>query len=386
MKTKTKDQIVLGIVIIGLILGFAAVIFDSGNQKQEQEDVIKIGFIGPLTGPFAEWAESIKNGAELAREDTKHKFEVDYQDDACEPKNALNVAHKFFDLEDIKLIIGPGCAGSLQAITPLAKQNNALLFSTGLLGDDTFKDNTNVVNLATQISTEAKVMADYLNSKNVKKVAIVHTTDLFGEEYSKRLPEFLKSLNITTTSNEPVNFETSDFKTVITKILQKNPDAIYINMGPRQMGIFAKQLKELGSETPIYSFYATETEETLKSGGNVVNGIDYTYPLSTIDDSSEKKNFEERYSKRFSNKSLSPTSYYVYDGMILLDKALDKCPSTDISCIKSFFEDYGVYNGVSGEMKFEKDGSITRPFGIKRIQDEEFVWVNKTIGKINNEN
>lgn len=65
--------------------------------------------------------------------------------------------------------------------------------------------------------------------------------------------------------------------------------------------------------------------------------------------------------------------------MMLLDKAMDLCEPSDTACIANFFKGFGEYTGISGDMKFEKDGSLTRPFGIKKIENGDFIWVTKEI-------
>ena len=371
--TKTIICLIVAIVIIG------GVWYLSGT-KSIKEQTIKIGFIGPLTGPFADWGRTIKNGLELALQDTQHKFKIDYQNSACDPQQTVSIANKMFNVDNIKIIIGPGCVTGLRAIAPIAEVKGALLFSTGLLDDQIFKDHQNVINLATQISTEAKYMAKYLSLRGVKKVAMVHGTNFFGEEYGKRLPEALQRYGIEVTSIQPTDLNTRDFKTVILKIKETNPEVIFIHQGEIQIGIFMKQLREIGYDIPVYGYYGTEAQSVLAAGGEALNGMFYTYPVNSAESTEQKRRFEIRYTQEFGEgKVPSATSFFVYDGIMLLDKAINQCRLDDTQCITNFFKGYDNYVGVSGDMKFEKDGSITRPFGIKKIENGKFIWVTKKV-------
>lgn len=265
-----NTKVIIGIIIIILIIGG---IWYMVSRRPAEEKVIKIGLIAPLTGPFADWGRTIKEGLELALQNTKHKFIVDYQDSVCDPQQTVTIANKFFDIDNIKIIIGPGCVTGLRAIAPIAEQKEALLFSTGLLDDEIFEDHLNVINLATQISTEARYMAKYLSSQGVKKVAIVHGTNFFGVEYGKRLPESLQSYGIEVTSIEPSDLNTRDFKTIILKIMNTNPEVIFIHQGEMPIGIFAKQIREMGYDIPIYSYYASETQSVIEAGGEALEGM-----------------------------------------------------------------------------------------------------------------
>lgn len=365
---KNKSFLIILSILIVVIILINLLFF----LPKQEKDTIKIGFITPLTGPFADWGESIKNGFDLALEDTKHKITADYQDSACEPQQTVNIARKFFDIDDIKIVIGPGCVTGLRAIAPIAEEKNALLFSTGLLDDQVFEEYDSVINLATQISTEADYMAKYLKSNNIKKVAVIHGTNYFGQEYGKRLPEALNKQEIKVTSIHPTDLTLEDFRTVILKIMKDNPDAIFIHQGEIQIGLFAKQLKELGYSTPIYSYYAVESSSVIESGGNALEGLIYTFPYNSAESSSKKQDLEKRYQEKY-NEVPTATSFFVYDGILLIDKAFDKCDAKDTKCIKSFFIQLGSYEGISGNMLFESDGSLNREFKIKTIKGGEFI-------------
>jgi len=282
------------------------------------------------------------------------------------------------DVENINVIIGPGCVTGLRAIAPIAEQENVLLFSTGLLDDEIFKEYTNVINLATQISTEANYVATYVNSQKVDNIAVVHGTNYFGQEYGRRLPEALDREGLEVTSVYPTDLDETDFRTVILKIIQENPEAVFIHQGELQIGIFAKQLRELDYDIPIYGMYGTEAQSVLNSGGRALEGMEYTYPVNNAEGSEEKRTFEQRYYEKY-KKTPSATSFFAYDGLILLDQAFEVCRFDDTQCIDKFFKTHGNYEGLSGLMKFEKDGSLTRPFGIKKIENGSFVWVVKEL-------
>ncbi len=367
------------VLIIGLALTNSKQFYSEPTQDKNIKETVKIGLIAPLSGAFAEFGMGIRNAADLAILDTQNSFTISYGDEAtCDTKKALSAATKLFTIEAVNIIIGPGCASNVQAILPLTDQYDALLFSTGLLSDDVFIGTDNLINLATQISTEAQVMAKYMNKQGFKRIAMVRANDAFGEEYGKRLPEFLDKLNIEVVYQEAVSSDSYDYKGVILKILNKNPDVIWVNQGQKQIGLFAKQLREMGSALPVYSSYTAESESTISSGGLATDGIRYTYPLGTDENSTKKNLFEKKYVDMFKTQP-NPNAYYTYDGIMLLDKALQTCAIDDSTCIERFFKNYGTYNGVSGEMKIEKDGSNTRPFGIKEIRDGKFEWVSTSL-------
>src|SRR3989338_6103543 len=379
-----SNLLVWSIIIVLLVAvgGYFIRGYVSGNSQgaaAAQESVVRIGFIGPMTGPFATWGESIQYGAELAAEDARHRIEIDYQDDACQAAQAVNAAQKFFNVDDIHIVIGPGCDDSLKAIMPLAKEHDALVLSTGLLGDDVFAANpTNVINLSTQVSTEAAFLAAYLRARGITSAGIIHGDNSLGQECGKRLPERLASVGIKTTIDENTSLSATDLRTTAAKIKHSEPDAVFVHQGEEQAGLFAKQFRQLNSTIPLYGMYGTESQNVITAGGAAVEGMRYTYPVNSADESAQKGTFEKRYIAKF-NVSPTATSFFVYDGIMLIDKALDVCSATDGACVEKFLKQYGPYEGLSGKMEIQADGKNVRPFGIKEIKNGEFVWITKTI-------
>jgi branched-chain amino acid transport system substrate-binding protein len=223
-------------------------------------------------------------------------------------------------------------------------------------------------------------MAAYLNSQGIKRVALLYGDNPYGEELSSKFPGFLEQRDMQLTLGESSNLTDTDFRTDILKIIQSNPQAIFVHQGEQQIGLFAKQLRQMGSEIPIYAVYVAESPATIAAGGAYTDGIHYTYPLNSSLNSASDTAFTARYAAAY-GKDQFPTAstLFVYDGMMLLDRALSQCSATDISCIKNFFAHLGTYSGLSGTMMFNSDGSIVRPFGIKEIKNGQFVWVTQNV-------
>ena len=75
----------------------------------------------------------------------------------------------------------------------------------------------------------------------------------------------------------------------------------------------------------------------------------------------------------------SATSFYVYDGMLLLDRAVSECTAIRTDCIAAYFKKLGEYEGISGLMRFQANGGIERPYGIKQIKDGDFIWITEKV-------
>ncbi len=374
-------------LISGALLAFLTILLvttivkerETSSDQQQQASPIKIGIIAPLTGPYADWAQSIVNGLVIAAQDTRRKFEFEIQDEgACEPDKSIGAARYFFSVKSIKLIMGPGCAAGMEAVAPVSGAFGSLLFSTGLLGDEIFQQDAQIINLTTQIGTEAAAMAQYLKKKGLSRIAMIRGADAFSEEFGKRFPERLNELEIELGTHETSGFDVVDFRSNISKMLSVKPEAVFICcLGEQQVGLYVKQLREVDSAIPIYSFYAIESNSLLEAGGLALEGLEYTYPYNVAGGSVLLLGLEERYREEFPNRLPTANTWFAYDGLRILDDSLELCKVDDTQCIRNYFINLGSYEGASGEMLIKQDGRNIRPFGIKRIHNGQFEWLEE---------
>ena len=366
--------------LCALMIGFTllANAFLWTEQSFQAIPSIKIGFIAPLSGPFAQWGQSIRRGFDIGLRHTKHRISADYQDDRCQAVQAVSIFQKWIGIDGISLIIGPGCHDGLKAIGPGTRDKKVYLFSTGLLDDEVFRQGYRIINLATQISTEAKYLVDYIGSTGIKSFALIHGTNAFGEEFGEQIPKFLEKKKIMVVANEGVDITEMDFRSVLVKVMSRKPEAVFIHSGELQTLAFLKQFHEANYTVPIYSQYAVETPSLLADDGKWAENLMYSFPVNSSETGGQKLAFEEEYKKAYGDNAFpSATSYFVYDGLMILDKALDECTEKDADCIGNFFKQLKHYKGISGDMAFANDGSNDRPYGIKKVQNAKFVWVSK---------
>ena len=125
----TTSQLTIVIVIINLILLL-------GCTKNE-ENIIKIGAIVPLTGPFASYGEPVKNGMLLAVDEINNnggvkgkKIKLIIEDDAGNPTTAVNAFEKLAGTDKVPMILGPLSSGCSMATAPVAEKNKVVQLST----------------------------------------------------------------------------------------------------------------------------------------------------------------------------------------------------------------------------------------------------------------
>jgi branched-chain amino acid transport system substrate-binding protein len=140
----------------------------------------------------------------------------------------------------------------------------------------------------------ARVIAEYgVNTLGKKKWAIVHSTDAFGTDGMKNLVEVLKRTGVEPVLIQGCTNNSQDFTPVALAVKQSGADVMGTYMTfPTDLGIFAKQLRQLGVHIAWVGSPTTVTMTARKLAGPALYGsyavadfnADSSQPRSSLQD------------------------------------------------------------------------------------------------------
>ncbi len=356
--------VIIGIVIVIIIL---IVIF----SEKPLEGEVKIGAILPLTGKIAQYSEEARRGIELALEDEKDVLiKVIYEDSKGDPKEGIS-AYQRLRAEGISLII-TGASPVSFAISPLANQDKTLQMAvfSSISKYTSFNDFT--FRVTTRSEVENKEIASWVMEQGYRKFALMYTNSDWGLSHREFIKSELERLGGEIIIEENFLTTDSDFRTQLTKIKAKTPEAIFLLARSQNAGMILKQAKELSLEKQFFGVRAVESQELLDIAKEAANGLIYPYSFNPISDDSRIKDFTRKYQEKY---GILPTTYVAegYDAISLIIKSIKQCRVVDTECIKNDLLNTKDHLGILGEMTFDENGDIYYPFFIKTVKNGQFV-------------
>lgn len=368
-----------GIVILILIGGGWFVV----QKKDGEKASIKIGALIPLTGKLASYGEDMRNSLMLAEEEaqklTSQKFDTVFEDSAGDAKGGLTGARKLIDIDSTPIIIGgPGSSSNL-AVAPVLEERHILFFPTSntaklnTAGEYTFKLNPD-------IDFEVTYMIPKMREEGVRRVAVLYDS---GTDTNTAGAKLFQE-RFTQAGESVVFFEgidsktTTDFRTQLTTLKQKAPDALYVFMNAKLSGVLLRQARELGLSTRFFSWSALSDPEFFTSAGTSAEGVIITDQPFSCGGTHVMQEYCGKYKARFSGRT--PTSYGVtaYDVFRIISDVLAKNRSSEFRdaerrLIQEAFTST-TYEGVSGTLKFDAEGNIRdKDFVFRVAKDGKFV-------------
>ncbi len=236
-----------------LVLALAGCSKQGQNVKNGQpETVVKLGIIVPLSGEAAVLGEELQRvvdyylpqiNARYAKQGLK--FEAVYEDGKCSGNDAVSAYQKLTDIDGTKFIIGGLCSSETLAMAPLSKNGSALILSPGSSNPAIEGASPYMFTFSYSDDMIGKKLATAMST--YKRVAIITEQNDYNVGIQKVWLAAMKNYpDAQVVANETFVKAGSDFRSVLEKVKQTNPDAILLNpnagVTPRNL---VKQLAEI---------------------------------------------------------------------------------------------------------------------------------------------
>jgi len=192
-----------------------------------EESKVPVGFLCSLSGDLSSFGEKARRGFEIALEDYP-EVKAHFEDASSEAGIKLVTATKqLLDQDSVKLIIGPGMVNQGQAIADIMAKKNVVSFTNSLCSTDFSKLSHVMCGYpSTQIQLESLKSID--NVAPFSRLAFISDESPFREEVLSVLKGFEKQGIFEIVYNEAISpGQGTDYKTNVTKMLSKKPDAVF---------------------------------------------------------------------------------------------------------------------------------------------------------------
>lgn len=383
-----KEMKSKGLLVAIAILAIAVVVYFAffTGKGEEESDVIKIGFIGPLTGPAASYGINARNGALIAVEQINaaggvldgRKLQLIVEDDKGDTTEATNVFNKLVEQDKVVAIVGPVTTGPTTVVARLAGEERIPIVSPTATGDDITKVSDFVARVCFYDSYQAPVMAVFAVEKlGYTRAAILYDN---SNDYSIGLANAFAlrftELGGTIVAKEAFTEGDQDFNAQLTNIAAANPEVVYVPAYYSDDAQILLQARQLGMTAVFMGGDGWDSDELVKAAGSAAEGSYFTTHYSSSDESEQVLEFLKTYKQKY-NTEPNFAGPLGYDAAFLIANAIDEAGSTDpVKINKAILETEGLV-GVTGEFSFDENRNPLKEVIISTVKDGKFVLVDK---------
>lgn len=349
------------------------------EQKPAEENVVRIGFIWPLTGDVKTFGESSKNGSLLALEEANYKagkwtIKYEIQDDRNDATEAVNVATKLISDFKANVIIGGLTSKCAIPISELCEQSKVVMMSNTATNPKVTYDperggrKTYVFRACFIDDWQGEVGAKFaLQNLKAKTAAVLYDQ---GNDYVKGLATFFKQA-FEAGGGKIVAFEAytekdTDFSAVLTKIKKENPDVLYLPDYYNKVSLIAKQARDKGIKAV---FMGGDGWDSSELDFAACDGGYFTNHYSPEDPRPEVQEWVKKYQAKYGSVP-DALATLAYEGTRLVLKAIEIADSNDPTKIRDALQNMKGVPGVSTpSFSFDDHGNPVKPLAILQIKD-----------------
>jgi branched-chain amino acid transport system substrate-binding protein len=349
--------------------GDSAAAAASGGTPGVSGNTILLGEVGSLTGPEATFGISTRNAIELALREVNaaggvkgKKIEVRVYDDQSKPEEAANAVTRLINQDQVLLILGEVASTNSIAMANKAQPARVPMISNASTNPKVTEIGDYIFRVCFIDPFQGYVMARFAHDHlKFNKVAVLK--DL-ASDYSQGLADVFKR-KFTEMGGKIVGEETyakgsTDFRSQLTAIKRSQPDGIYIPGYYTDIGVIARQARELGINAKLMGGDGWDSEKLFELGGSAVEGSYFSNHYSPDDPNPRIQKFIADYKAAFGGvpDSLAALGY---DAAMVAVDAIKRAPSFDRTAIRNAIAATKNFPGVTGTITLDDKRNATKP-------------------------
>jgi branched-chain amino acid transport system substrate-binding protein len=295
-----------GPLLLGACLAFGMA---PGPTPAFAQEELRVGFIAPMTGPFAQVGKDMVNGFEMYSDEVKNDFagaKVKFilEDDQNRPPTAVLKAEKLIRQDKVHMLVGGVLASTGYALAPVSTREKTVYLPSVAAADDlTQRDSAKypyIVRTGWTSSQPMHPFGQWACEQGYKRVVAVAADYAFGYETVGGFQKAFEDCGGKIIQKIWPPLGTIDFGPFIPNIKQ-DADAIFTLMvGPMSLQ-FPKQLAAAGSRKPVIAGGTSYDEFILPAMGDEVIGhvsvLQYSAALDTPRNAEFVKKYRAKYGK-----------------------------------------------------------------------------------------
>ncbi|MDC0713540.1 ABC transporter substrate-binding protein [Stigmatella sp. ncwal1] len=341
------------------------------------KDTILIGEVGSLTGNEATFGISARNGIELAVQEANaaggvrgQKLALKVYDSQGKPEEAAQAVTRLITQDKVALIIGEAASSVSLAMAEKAQPAKVPMISYTSTAPEVTQKGDYIFRVCFIDPFQGLVMAKFAR-ENLKLSKVAILTDN-KSAYSIGLAEVFaakfKEMGGEITSNESYSKGDTDFRAQLTAIKRTKPEGVFAPGYYTDVGIIARQARELGMKVPLMGGDGWESEKLFELGGSALEGSYFSNHYAVDNPDPVLKAFIEKYQKAYGSVPDSVAAL-AYDATMVGYEAMKRAPDLSGPALRDAIAATKDFPGVAGKITLNAQRDAEKQAVVLKIEN-----------------
>ena len=354
---------------------------NSGSGESADTAAIKIGGIGPTSGPAAIYGQATQHGAEIAVEEINAlggiQFELNWQDDEHDPEKSVNAYNTLKDW-GMQVLVGTTTTGPSVAVS--AETNADRIFeltpsasSVDVIGGQTdgIPRKDNVFQMCFTDPNQGTASAQYISEQGLgSKIAVIYnngdaySTGIYNKFAAEAENVGLEIVSVTTFTDDTAN----DFSVQLNDAKNAGADLVFLPIYYTPASLILAQANDMGYAPKFFGVDGMDGILTMDGfDTTLAEGVMLLTPFNADATDEKTVSFVQKYQERYGD---IPNQFAAdaYDCVYAIYEAVQATGITaDLSAaeicdklIEAFNGDF-TFDGITGTgVTWSENGEVSK--------------------------
>ncbi|UFS56742.1 branched-chain amino acid ABC transporter substrate-binding protein [Comamonadaceae bacterium M7527] len=370
-------QKILKLVVIATAVAALAACGDSEGEAdavapaEEAPLVVKIGHVGPTSGPIARLGQDNENGGRMAIEALNAAnitlggraatFELLAQDDDADPAKGAAAARQ---------LVASGVNGVVGHLNSVTTIEASKIYSDAGVPQIS-PSATNPKYTRQGFATTFRLLADdaqlgdrlgryAVETLSGKAIAVIDDRTGYGQSVADAFEQGVIAAGGSVIAREFTSDQATDFTVMLTALKDKSPDVVFFGGMDAVAGRMLQQMKQLGIEAKLVGGDGICSSRLPSLAGDALLD-DHVFCAEAGGVADADKPAMDKFRADFQAKygtAVQVYAPYTYDAVMVIAQAMKRADSADPAVYLPFLAQTDGYQGLTGTISFDEKGDL----------------------------
>ncbi len=374
---KFNKAIVAMILAIVMVLGLASAAM--------AEDALKMGVIGPFTGPAALYGLACKYGAQVAADEINAQgglqVELLSEDDEHDAEKSVNAYNTVMD-QGAQMIVGTTTTTPCIAVSAVAYEERVFMLTPSASSAKVPEGKDNMYQVCFEDPAMGVFSAQIISENKLgENVAVIYNN---ADDYSTGIYQNFKAkseeLGLNIVSETTFTDDTTDFSVQVTAAKDAGADLLFLPIYYTPASLILAAAKSMDYAPVFFGVDGMDGILTMEGfDASLADGVILLTPFSAFSEDERTVDFVAKYQAVSGGDKPNQFAADAYDAVYALYNAslaagIDGSTSPEDACEK-LIEQFATLNyvGLTGDMTWTPDGKVNKLPNAYVIKDGGYV-------------
>jgi branched-chain amino acid transport system substrate-binding protein len=346
-------------------------------------DTLLLGVATSLTGGQATFGVSTRNGIQMAIKQANDaggvkgkKLEVRVYDNQGKPEEAAQAVTRLINQDKVTIILGDVASSNSLAMAEKAQAAGVPMITPSSTNPAVTEKGDFIFRVCFIDPFQGFVMAKFARENlKLSKVAVLQDnksaysiglTDVFTRKFTE--------MGGKVTGVESYSQGDTDYRAQLTSIKRTQPEAIYVPGYYSEVGVIARQARELGLKVPLLGGDGWDSEKLYELGGSAIQGSYFSNHYSPDNPDPRIQKFVSDY-KAANGGVPDALAALAYDAANVAVDALKRAPDTSGKAIRDALAETKGFPGIAGAITLDEKRNAVKPAVVLKVGDGKSEYV-----------